>query len=126
MIKAFVIGTTLYALSIAAFAQENLLGKWGGSYLYAGSGALAPVNIGVDLEITSVEGDVVKGLAKHYARNCGGDFPLTGKLDGKNLGMVSASNLGPTGDCRFGFRVVVEGGKMTGKVGNFDLQLNKK
>jgi hypothetical protein len=128
MFKTFFIGATLCALSIPAYAQETLVGKWSGSYLYVGNlgGTTAPANIGVELEITSVEGNVVKGLAKQFSRICGGEYPLSGKLDGNNLGMVSAPNMGPTGDCRFGFRAVVDGSKMTGKVGNYDLQLSKK
>ena len=84
------------------------------------------MNIGVDLEITSVEGNTVKGVARNYAQNCGGEYQMAGKLDGNNLGMASAQSLGAAGDCKFGFRVVVEGTKMTGKIGNYDLTLNKK
>ena len=129
MFKAFVIGTALCTISISAFAQDNnLIGKWSGSYLYLGNlgASSAPTNVGVDLEITSVENNIVKGLAKQFTRVCGGEYPLAGKLDGNNLGMISAPNLGPTGDCRFGFRVVVDGNRMTGKMGNYDLQMSKK
>ncbi len=127
MFKAFVIGTALCTASIAAFAQDNnLIGKWSGSYLYTGSARTQSGNVGVEVEITSVEGNVVKGVAHQFARICGGEYPLSGKLDGNNLGMISPPNMGPTGDCRFGFRVVVDGGKMTGKIGNYDIQLNKK
>jgi hypothetical protein len=127
MFRAFVIGAALCAISFSALAQDNnLVGTWSGSYLYMGSVRSTPAPVGVEVEITSVEGNVVKGLAKQFSRVCGGEFPLNGKLDGNNLGMISASNLGPTGDCRFGFRAVVDGNKMTGKVGTYDLQLNKK
>ena len=128
MFRAFalVMGVALYALSMCALAQENLVGKWSGTYLYTGSARAASGNVGVELEITSVENNVVQGVAKQLSRICGGEYPLTGKLDGNNLGMISAKNLGPTGDCQFGFRVVVDGTKMTGKVGNYDLQLSKK
>ena len=127
MFKTFVIGAALSTLSLPTLAQDNnLVGKWIGSYLYTGSARSTAANVGIEVEITSVEGNVVKGVAQQYARICGGEYPLTGKLDGNNLGMISAPNLGPTGDCRFGFRAVVDGNRMTGKVGNYDFQMSKK
>ena len=79
MFKAFVIGTALCTISISAFAQDNnLIGKWSGSYLYLGNlgASSAPTNVGVDLEITSVENNIVKGLAKQFTRVCRGEYPL--------------------------------------------------
>jgi len=125
MFKIFVAGAAICAFSISAFAQENLVGKWGGSYQYAS--AKGQISINVDLDITSVEGNVVKGVAKHYSRGgCAGEFQMRGKLDGSNLGIASTEAGGPAGDCKFGFRVAVEGNKMTGKIGPNDLVLNKK
>ena len=109
MFRTFFIGATLSALSISAFAQENLVGKWSGSYLYVGNlgGAAAPVNIGVELEITSLENNVVKGLAKLLARVCGGEYPLTGKL--ADLIVVAANPLEDINNVRRLLLVLKEG-----------------
>jgi hypothetical protein len=123
MLRAFVIGAAFCTFAMSAFAQENLLGKWSGSYVYTGT---TDMNIGLDLEITSVEGNVVKGVAKNYARACAGDYQMSGKIDGAILGMLSTNSGGAKGDCKLGFRVTVEGSKMTGKIGTYDLTFTKK
>ncbi|HTE15482.1 MAG TPA: hypothetical protein VK642_10435 [Burkholderiales bacterium] len=125
MLRAFAIGAAICAISISAFAQNNLVGKWGGSFEFTG-GSRDKRPIGVDVEITSVEGDVVKGVARNYALTCGGEYQIAGKLEGNDLRMASPQTGGGTNDCRFGFRVVVDGTKMTGKIGNYNLTLNKK
>ena len=73
-----------------------------------------------------MEGNIVKGTANYYARTCRGDYQMTGKLDGNNLGMISTGYGGTTGDCKFGFRATVDGGKMVGKMGSNDLVASKK
>jgi len=111
--------------SVSAFAQSPLVGKWGGHYIFKGS-RRGDINVGVDVEITNVEGNAVKGVAKSYARACGGEYQMTGKLEGNSLRMSSPDRSGAAGDCSFGFQATVEGDKMTGKFGNSDLYLTKK
>lgn len=125
MFKVIAIGAVVCVFSMPAFAQENLLGKWGGSYEYAS--ATGRININVDLNITSVEGNVVKAVARDYSRGgCGGEHQLSGKLNGNSLGMIADKPGGAMGDCKWGFRANVEGNKMNGKIGPNDLVLNKK
>jgi hypothetical protein len=127
MFRSFVICAALCAISSSAFAQENLVGKWGGNYIFRGS-IRGDVTIGLDLEITSVEGNVVKGVLRNYSnRGCNGEFQMVGKLDGNELGMRATEAAGPNADCKMGFRATVDGTKMTGKLGSMhDLNLNKK
>lgn len=130
MIKTIAAGLFLGMLSIcsAAIAQENanIVGKWGGNYLAKGT-AIGEVRVGVDLEVTAVEGGKVTGIARNYATTaCSGEYKMVGKIEGNKLGMISTGPGGRTGDCKFGFRVEVEGDKMTGTIGNSELILTRK
>jgi hypothetical protein len=125
MFKAIAIGALICAASIPVFAQENLVGKWGGSYEF--KGLKGHSTYAVDLEITSVEGSVVKGVAKNFSPGgCRGDHVMTGKLDGNKLAMIADKPGGPASDCKFGFRVTIEGDKMIGTTGPSELKLSKK
>jgi hypothetical protein len=126
MSRSIILGIAWCAFSLSAFAQDtnNLVGKWSGSHTFAS--AVGQINIRFELEITSVEGNTVKGTAKYYGRACAGDYVMTGKLNGNNLGMISTNSGGPTGDCKFGFRATVDGNKMTGKTGPNDLTASKQ
>ena len=55
MRRAFVIATAVCAFSQSAFAQETLIGQWSGGYFHKG----VNMNVAMELEITSVEGDLV-------------------------------------------------------------------
>jgi hypothetical protein len=68
----------------------------------------------------------VKGVAKNYGRNCGGEFQMVGKLDGANLEIRATESGGGASDCRPELSLTVEGGKMTGKYGSNDIVFNKK
>src|SRR5689334_18506740 len=125
MLRTIVIGAAIFTFSAVAFAQSALVGKWGGHYIFKGS-TRGDQNVGVDVEIISVEGNAVKGVAKSYSRFCGGEFQMSGKLDGNNHRMASPDRGGGAGDCKFAFQATVDGDKMTGKFGNSDLFLTKK
>ena len=87
-----------------------------------------PTPVGLDLEITSVKGNFVKGILKNNSPgNCRGEYEMVGKLDGNALGMRSAKPGGLGGDCKFGFRAIIEGNKMTGSMPNAtDMFFTKK
>jgi hypothetical protein len=123
MRRAFVIATAVCAFSQSAFAQETLIGQWSGGYFHKG----VNMNVAMELEITSVEGDLVRGNLKEFSRTCGGDYAMVGKIEGKSLGLRAVKPGGPRGDCAFGFRATMDGSKMTGLVGGtHDLTLTKK
>ena len=124
MFRAYVIAAaTLCAILQSAHAQETLVGQWSGVYFHKGG----QVNVPLELEITSVEGDLVRANLKEFPRTCGGDYAMVGKIEGKNLGMRAVKPGGPRGDCAFGFRATLDGSKMTGLVGGtHDLTLTKK
>lgn len=125
MIKSICLGAACCVFSLAALAQENLVGSWSGSYRFQSN--VRDTSLGVELEVTSVEGNVVKGKFKNLSGGaCAGEYPMAGKLNGNELGMASTETGGAQKDCKMAFRVTVDGNKMTGKMGRWDLQMNKK
>lgn len=116
----------VFALSGLAGAQEtqNLVGDWGGNYKV--HTVRSEINIGVELKITAVEGNVVTGSAKTFGGNCAGEYQMRGKLDGNNLGMLATNTAGRAGDCKFGFRGTLDGNNIKGTVGTSELNLHKK
>jgi hypothetical protein len=125
MVKSIVAGVAICMLSVSAHAQENLVGKWSGAYVWTAMGG--GIRVGLDLEITSVEGSRVTGLLKnHSTGNCRGDYEMVGKLEGNALATRAAKPGGLAGDCKFGFRATSDGNKMTGGAATItDLVLTK-
>ena len=126
MIKSLCIGAVCCAFSWTALAQENVVGKWSGSWKNTIGGRDTPV--GLELEITNVEGNVVTGTMNNMSnRGCNGVFPMRGKLNGNELGMIATAGGGAQSDCKIGFRATLDGTKMTGRFGGqYDMTLNKK
>jgi hypothetical protein len=123
--RMILVSAAMFATSIPAHAQGSLVGDWSGSYKYRGATS-RDVNIGIELKIASVEGNVVTGSAKTSGGSCTGEYQMRGKLDGNNLGMISTNTAGAAGDCKFGFRATVDGNSIKGTVGNSDMTLTKK
>lgn len=125
MFRIVFIAGALLATTLSAFAQDNLVGDWSGSYRYTGI-TRGDADFGIVLSITKVEGNVVSGTAKTTGGACAGDYQMRGKLDGASLGMISTNTAGSAGDCKFGFRAKIDGNSMVGTVGNFAMRLSKK
>lgn len=121
-----ILSSVALLVSAATYAQENqnLVGDWGGSYKV--HTVRSEVNIGVELKIAAVEGNVVTGSAKTFGGNCAGEYQMRGKLDGNNLGMLATNTAGRAGDCKFGFRGTIDGNSIKGTVGTNELNLSKK
>jgi hypothetical protein len=106
-----------------AFAQDAALGTYKGSFDVQTSGGMMAV--GVNLTINSVDDGKVKGSATLGGRGCAGDYPLEGTLRGSDLAVRATRKGGVAGDCDFGFRGTVQGDRLVGKAGRFDLELRK-
>ncbi len=126
MIKAILTVIVFVAASGPACAQENqyLVGDWGGSYKFYA--ANREINVGVELKITAVEGNLVTGSAKTFGGGCAGEYQMRGKLNGNALGMLATNTGGAAGDCKFGFRGTIDGNSIKGTVGSTELNLSKK
>ena|SRR5688572_19887142 len=125
MFKVFLAGVAMLAASTAIHAQENLVGDWSGAYRFTGVSG-RDIDIGIELKIAKVEGSLVTGTARAIGGSCAGEFQMRGKLDGKNLGMLSTNTAGSAGDCKFGFRATIDGNTIKGRVGNYDMTLTRK
>jgi hypothetical protein len=117
----------LLILSGAVFGQETLVGKYSGHYVFKGS--TGDRNQGLTLEITSAEGDAVKGKAVRMGSGmfvgCNGEYPVEGKLKGNALILRSVTKSGPAGDCSMTLRLTVEGNKLVGTLGQMKAELSK-
>lgn len=106
-------------------AQDSIVGDWSGNYRYVGA-TTRDIDIGIELKIVSVQGSLVTGTVRTIGGSCAGEYQMRGKLDGKNLGMISTNTAGSAGDCKFGFRAVIDGTRMKGTVGTYDMTLTQK
>ena len=106
-------------MSICAYAQESLSGRYTGNVLMNAERGTVPV--GLTLVIDSVEGGVVKGTATRGTAgrkgSCGGNYPMEGKLEDKKLELRSTEKGGPAGDCSLRLNLSVEGNKLVGTAG---------
>lgn len=126
MIRTIFAACALLATALPAWSQENnLVGNWSGSYLYTGA-TTRTVDIGIELKVDKLEGAVVTGSARTIGGNCAGEYQMRGKFDGQNLGMISTNSAGAAGDCKFGFRAKLDGDRMIGTVGTYEMRLSKK
>ncbi len=124
--KMNILGVCLLFLYGSVFAQEALVGKYSGSWVYPSnrgdvSGTLA-------LEVTSVDGETVKGKATRAAQiygGCDGEYPVAGTLKGNELTLRSTTKGGRARDCNLTARFTVEGNKLVGTLGQFKATLSK-
>ena len=104
------------------FAQQSLVGKYSGNYLTPSS--RGEQSWGFELEITSEENGIVKGLAKRHGSVCYGESPMEGTY--KNGKLVMRGKLATRGgECVNTLNVTAEGNTLVGKLGSFPIELRK-
>src|SRR5262245_7039748 len=99
-------------------AQDSILGSYSGGFATKDPSGNSS-RIGVQLTISSIDGEVVKGTATLSTRGpCRGTFPMEGKYSDSKLAMRAAgkSDSG-AGDCLFSFAAVKQGNKLVGTTG---------
>jgi hypothetical protein len=115
----------LFALSAvagAAFAQSALVGTYRGSYEVDSKGRQ---RFGVTLAIASVEGGKVKGTATLHDGPCRGSYPVEGFVKDTAIGVRALQKGGAAGDCTFGFKGKIDGNRLVGNMGKFEVELRK-
>ena len=104
-------------------AQDSLIGKYSGSYTAT---TVVTYTVGVTLEISSVDGGKVTGVATLAMRGaCNGQYPIAGFYKGDQIGVRATQKGGPAGDCDFGFRGKREGDTLVGTIGPNEITLRK-
>jgi hypothetical protein len=123
-VKAFVAVVALASLlATPVSAQDSPTGTYSGSIVAQSFGA--DFNVGLTIVITSVDDGRVKGVATMGGRACAGEYPFEGSLKGNELAIRSTVKGGRAGDCTFGMRGTLNGNTITGKIGQYPLQLSK-
>ena len=112
-----------FSVSAASFAQDSIVGSYQGSY--AITNARGPVEIGVTLVIASVNEGKLTGTGTYHFGACRGDYPLVGSLKENAIGLRSTAKGGAAGDCGFGFKGTVEGNRLVGNIGKYEVVLRK-
>jgi hypothetical protein len=114
----------LFALCAAgvAFAQDALVGSYNGSYEVESKGRQ---RFGVTLAIASVEDGKVKGTATLHDGPCRGSYPVEGFVKGTGIGVRAIQKGGAAGDCGFGFKGKIDGNRLVGNMGRFEVDLRK-
>lgn len=113
----------LAAMCACAYAQDVVTGKYSGYFTVQTIGG--DRNVGLSITLASVEGDVAKGTGTMYSGACAGDYPFEGTVKDGEVRFVSKTKGGRAGDCGFGFRGKLEGNKLVGKFGKYDVELRK-
>src|SRR6266850_3604469 len=114
------LGSGLLILAASSQAQENLVGKYNGTFmLQTQSRGVLPVAI--SMEITSAAGGKLQGTASRSHNNkagmgCIGEYKLQGSYQGNKIEMESEPG-GPAKGCVMQLRLVAEGNKLKGKMG---------
>ena len=112
------IGVSLgFGLISIASAQQSLVGKYSGQLEVQPPGTASPVRLGIELDITHVEGNKVKGSLRRYAKQCGGVQPIAGTLSGEKLRLSTVKEPSQVLGCPMAFDLVVAGGKLAGTKG---------
>jgi hypothetical protein len=107
----------------AAFAQGTVVGTYNGSYEVESTNGRH--RFGVTLAITSVEGGKVKGTGTLHDGPCRGSYPVEGFSKDTALGVRGIEKGGPAGDCTFGFKGKVDGNRLVGNLGKYEVDLRK-
>jgi hypothetical protein len=122
-IAAFAVGFAAMLCGTVSFAQDSILGKYVGSFaVHTNRGEQ---QVGVTVLIDAVQDGKVKGTATLGGRACPGDYPFEGTVKGNAIALRAADKSGPGGDCRFGFKGTVEGNRLVGSMGKYELELRK-
>jgi hypothetical protein len=114
----------LFALSTGVvFAQGALIGTYNGSYEVQST--KGHHRFGITLAITSVEDGKVQGTGTLHDGPCRGSYPVEGLVKDGALGVRAIQKGGPAGDCGFGFKGKIEGNRLVGNMGRFEVELRK-
>ena len=115
--------TMFAAISSLAHAQETLSGKYQGFITV--QTAAGSRNLGVVMNLQSSESGAVTGTGTINDGPCADDFPLGGTFKEGELRVGSRKKGGRGGDCGFTFSGKLEGNKLVGRLGSYDLELRK-
>jgi hypothetical protein len=107
----------------AAVAQDALVGTYKGSYEVQST--KGHHRFGVTRAIASVEAGRVKGTATLHDGPCQGSYPVEGMVQDTSIGVRAVGKGGPAGDCGFGFKGKVDGNRIVGNMGKFEVELRK-
>jgi hypothetical protein len=125
---AVAFGSSLLVFAAASHAQENLVGKYNGTFLFqTQSRGLLP--IAISMEITSAAGGKLQGKATRSSNakagmGCVGEYKLEGTYEGNKIDMKSEPG-GPAKDCIMHLQLVAEGNRLKGKMGQSDVDFSK-
>jgi len=109
--------------SATAAAQDSLAGTYKGDYEVYTSGVQR--RLGMTLVISEVEDGKVKGTATFQQGPCRGDYPVQGRVRDGVIGIVSTTKGGASGDCSFGFKGKVDGNRLVGNMGKYEVEFRK-
>jgi hypothetical protein len=111
-------------------ALNAVLGNYSGSYM--GTSAQGDRLQGITVDITSIEGESVKGKAVRMEASlpgwpamCNGPYNLQGTLKGSVLDLHSIGKSGPAEDCSMALQLTVSGRKLLGTVDGYKAELSK-
>jgi hypothetical protein len=110
-------------ITTTAFAQASIAGTYNGDYEVYGSGGQR--RFGITLVINSVEDGKVKGSATLHQGSCRGEYPVEGTVKDDVIGVRSTAKGGTAGDCSFGFKGKVDGNRLVGNMGKYDVVFRK-
>jgi hypothetical protein len=105
-----------------AFAQDAV-GTYTGSYEVQST--KGHHRFGVTLAITSVEDGKLKGTGTLHDGPCRGSYPVEGFVKGGGIGVRAIQKGGPAGDCGFSFKGKIDGNRLFGNMGKFEVELRK-
>ncbi|MGZ5120588.1 MAG: hypothetical protein ACXWCW_26820 [Burkholderiales bacterium] len=101
-------------MSTAVVAQDNLVGKYSGRFMTVNNRGDFPISL--ELTVLSVENGNVTATAHSYGRQCGGDFPMRGTLEGDKLVLKAVKAGGRASDCDLALDLTVQGSKLSGGI----------
>ena len=122
------VGFLILAASSAS-AQESLVGKYSGTFMLP-SQSRGVLPVAISLEITSAADGKLQAKATRSAsawagQGCAGEYKLAGTYEGNKLDMRSTEPGGPAKDCGMRLRLVAEGKKLKGKMGQLDVDFSR-
>ena len=113
-------GVALFAAADVVYGQQDLTGKYSGSYetesKSPGARGGSSIIIGVELEIASLDGDKVTGTWRFLKGFCTGVYTFSGSYQGNRLQAKTVE--GPKQGCgNYQLSFALDGGKWVGKFG---------
>lgn len=112
----------LLCVSAAAVAQETVTGTYNGNIEVNTN--RGPTRWGVTMVISSVEDGKVKGTGIFQQGPCRGDYPIVGSIKDGVIGVISQKG-GTASDCVFGFKGKIDGNRLVGNMGKYELEFRK-